>query len=40
MNSATLSVERSKNEVNQARLNLSYATIKSPIDGVVLKRAV
>ena len=40
MNSAKLSVERSKNEVNQARLNLSYATIKSPIDGVVLKRAV
>lgn len=40
MNSAKLSVERSENEVNQARLNLSYATIKSPIDGVVLKRAV
>lgn len=40
MNSAKLSVERSKNEVSQARLNLSYATIKSPIDGVVLKRAV
>ena len=40
MNSAKLSMERSRNEVNQARLNLSYATIKSPIDGVVLKRAV
>ena len=40
MNSAKLAVERSENEVNQARLNLSYATIKSPIDGVVLKRAV
>ena len=40
MNSAKLSEERSKNEVSQARLNLSYATIKSPIDGVVLKRAV
>ena len=40
MNSAKLSVERSKNEESQARLNLSYATIKSPIDGVVLKRAV
>ena len=40
MNSAKLSAERSKNEVAQARLNLSYATIKSPIDGVVLKRAV
>ena len=26
--------------MNQAKLNLSYATIKSPIDGVVLKRAV
>lgn len=40
MNAAKFAVERSKNEVNQARLNLSYATIKSPIDGVVLKRAV
>ena len=40
MNSAKLSMDRSKNEVAQARLNLSYATIKSPIDGVVLKRAV
>jgi HlyD family secretion protein len=40
MNSAKLAAERSKNEVSQARLNLSYATIKSPIDGVVLKRAV
>ena len=40
MNSAKLAVERSQNEVNQAKLNLSYATIRSPIDGVVLKRAV
>ena len=40
MNSAKLAVERSQNEVNQAKLNLSYATIKSPISGVVLKRAV
>ena len=40
MNSAKLAVERSENEVNQAKLNLSYATIKSPISGVVLKRAV
>ena len=40
MNSAKLAVERSQNEVNQAKLNLSYATIKSPIGGVVLKRAV
>ena len=40
MNSAKLAVERSQNELNQAKLNLSYATIKSPISGVVLKRAV
>lgn len=40
MNTARLSMERSKNEVDQAKLNLSYATIKSPIDGVVLQRAV
>ena len=40
MNAAKLAMERSENEVNQAKLNLSYATIKSPIDGVVLKRAV
>lgn len=35
-----LSVKRAKNEVAQARLNLSYCTIKSPINGVVLERAV
>lgn len=40
MNSAKLSMERSRNEVAQAKLNLSYATIKSPINGVVLQRAV
>lgn len=40
MTTAKLSMERSKNEVDQAKLNLSYATIKSPIDGVVLQRAV
>lgn len=40
LNAAKLAVEQRKNEVAQARLNLSYATIKSPIDGVVLKRAV
>ncbi|MCQ2124730.1 MAG: efflux RND transporter periplasmic adaptor subunit [Fibrobacter sp.] len=40
MNAAKLSMDRSKNEVSQAKLNLSYATIKSPINGVVLKRAV
>ena len=39
-NMAKLAMERSQNEVNQAKLNLSYATIKSPISGVVLKRAV
>ncbi len=40
LNAAKLSVEQRKNEVAQAKLNLGYATIKSPIDGVVLKRAV
>ena len=40
LNSAKFAMEQRKNEVAQARLNLSYATIKSPIDGVVLKRAV
>lgn len=40
LNAAKLTVEQRKNEVAQAKLNLSYATIKSPIDGVVLKRAV
>lgn len=40
MNAAHFTVEQRKNEVAQARLNLSYATIKSPISGVVLKRAV
>ena len=37
---AKYALERSQNDVAQAKLNLSYATIKSPIDGVVLKRAV
>lgn len=40
MNAAKLSVQRARYEVDQARLNLSYATIKSPIDGVILERAV
>lgn len=40
MNAAQFTMEQRKNEVAQARLNLSYATIKSPINGVVLKRAV
>jgi hypothetical protein len=30
LNAAKFSVEQRKNEVSQARLNLSYATIKSP----------
>lgn len=40
MNAARLTVEQRKNEVSQAKLNLSYATIKSPIDGLILERAV
>ncbi len=40
MNAAKFAVERSRSEVEQAKLNLSYATIKSPINGVVLERAV
>ena len=40
MTTAKLALDRSKNDVSEARLNLSYATIKSPIDGVVLERAV
>ena len=40
MNSAKLSLAKCQNEVERAKRNLSYATIKSPIDGVVLKRAV
>ena len=40
MNATKYALERSQNDVAQAKLNLSYATIKSPIDGVVLKRAV
>ncbi len=40
MNSAKLTMDQRKNEVVQAKLNLSYATIKSPINGVVLERAV
>lgn len=40
MTTAKLAMDRSKNDVAEARLNLSYATIKSPIDGVILERAV
>lgn len=40
MNAARFSMERSKSDVQQAKLNLSYCVIKSPIDGVVLERSV
>lgn len=40
MTAAKLSVTQRQNEVAQAKLNLGYATIKSPINGVILKRAV
>ena len=40
MNAAKFSWEARKNEVQQAKLNLSYCIIKSPIDGVVLERSV
>lgn len=40
LNNASTSVERLKSEVEQAEVNLSYATIYSPIDGVVLERAI
>ncbi|MCF0215031.1 MAG: efflux RND transporter periplasmic adaptor subunit [Fibrobacteraceae bacterium] len=40
MNAAKFSMERSKNEVDQAKLNISYCTIRSPINGVILERAV
>lgn len=40
MKSAKLSWESRKSEVDQAKLNLSYCVIKSPIDGVVLERSV
>ncbi|MBP5247503.1 MAG: efflux RND transporter periplasmic adaptor subunit [Fibrobacter sp.] len=40
MTAAKLSWESRKSEVQQAKLNLSYCIIKSPIDGVVLERSV
>lgn len=40
MNSAKFAWETRKSEVKQAKLNLSYCIIKSPIDGVVLERSV
>ena len=40
LNNAKTSVDRLVSEVEQAEVNLSYATIFSPIDGVVLDRTV
>ena len=37
---AKLSLERQRSEISKARRNLEYATITSPIDGVVLSREV
>lgn len=37
---AQLAVDRLLSEVDQAQINLNYSTIYSPIDGVVLERAV
>lgn len=39
-NNAKLTVERLRSEVEQAEVNLSYASITSPIDGVVLARNI
>jgi len=40
LNNANASVERLISELDQAEVNLSYATIYSPIDGIVLERTV
>ncbi len=40
MTAAKLAWESRKSEVQQAKLNLSYCIIKSPIDGIVLERSV
>lgn len=40
LNNAKTSVDRLVSELEQAEVNLSYATIFSPIDGVVLDRTV
>lgn len=40
LNNAKSQVERLTSEVEQAEVDLSYATIYSPIDGVVLERAI
>jgi HlyD family secretion protein len=37
---AKISVEKAETAVDMARVNLEYATIKSPIEGVVLERLV
>ena len=37
---AKTSLDRSKADLNQSQVNLSYAYIYSPIDGVILERAV
>jgi HlyD family secretion protein len=39
-NTAKLNYKRSQSEVIKAKTNLNYATIVSPIDGIVLSRAV
>lgn len=39
-NNAKADVERIKSQLDQAKVNLSYAIIYSPIDGVVLDRSV
>lgn len=39
-NSAKATLDRTTSELEQARVNLGYATIYSPIDGVVLSRSV
>lgn len=39
-NSAKANVKRIKSELNRVQTNLNYASIYSPIDGVVLSRAV
>ncbi len=40
LNNAKASADRLVSELEQAEVNLSYATIYSPIDGVVIERAV
>lgn len=40
LNRGIVSVEKAEAEVERAKLNLSYATIYSPIDGTVLSRSV